>query len=77
MLEYHAVLDLALHVVHLAGLRAGFVGLDEESMVVLWDAGFDDEVNLIGHGDCLGFGDGKGPVRRGDGLRLVNECYIS
>lgn len=60
MLEYHAVLDLALHVVHLAGLGTGFVGLDEEGMVVSWDAGFDYEVNLVGHGDCLGVWRWKG-----------------
>lgn len=64
MLEYHAVLDLALHVEHLAGVRAGFVGLDEEGMVVSWDAGFDDEIHLVGHGDCLVFEDGKELARR-------------
>lgn len=53
MLEYHAVLDLALDVVDVARLGPSFVGFDEEGVMVSWHAGFNGEEDLVHDGVWL------------------------
>lgn len=62
-LEGHAVLDLALDVVDVARIGTGFVGFDEEGMVVSWEAGFDDAEDLVGHDGLVWMWGGKGKAQ--------------